>query len=140
MVSVRIAESDAQIAACLPVMRELRPHIVADTFVARIREQQTSGYLLAYLEDEERVLSVAGFRIVDNLVSKRMLYVDDLVTLEAERSKGFGQLLFDWLVEHARERGCRFVELDSGVQRFHAHRFYLAKRMIISAHHFVLEL
>ncbi|MGZ5001726.1 MAG: GNAT family N-acetyltransferase, partial [Chthoniobacterales bacterium] len=30
--------------------------------------------------------------------------------------------------------------LDSGVQRFDAHRFYLMKRMKISSHHFSLEL
>ncbi|MGZ5023946.1 MAG: GNAT family N-acetyltransferase, partial [Chthoniobacterales bacterium] len=32
------------------------------------------------------------------------------------------------------------LTLDSGVQRFDAHRFYLMKRMKISSHHFVLDL
>jgi hypothetical protein len=43
-------------------------------------------------------------------------------------------------VAEARAAGCIKLELDSGVQRFAAHRFYLTKRMIISSHHFSLEL
>jgi hypothetical protein len=31
------------------------------------------------------------------------------------------------------------VELDSAVQRFDAHPFYLTNRMIISSHHFRLK-
>jgi hypothetical protein len=30
--------------------------------------------------------------------------------------------------------------LDSGVQRFGAHRFYLRRRMDITSHHFALDL
>lgn len=32
------------------------------------------------------------------------------------------------------------LELDSGVQRFDAHRFYLVQRMLNTAHHFRLTL
>jgi hypothetical protein len=32
------------------------------------------------------------------------------------------------------------LHLDSGVQRFAAHRFYLARRMDITCHHFALKL
>ena len=64
----------------------------------------------------------------------------DLVSLDGKRSKGHGKTLFDWLASHARQKGCSYLELDSGVQRFDAHRFYLTNRMIISAHHFRLKL
>lgn len=66
--------------------------------------------------------------------------LDDLVTDAACRSKGNGKVLLTWLVRQARDEGCRYLELDSGVQRFDAHRFYLANRMIISARHFTLKL
>jgi GNAT superfamily N-acetyltransferase len=140
MPSVEIAGSDAQIVGCFAVMRELRPHLVESTFVARIREQQKGGYALAYLREADQVVSVAGFRLIENLVSAKMLYVDDLVTVEGRRSHGYGKIIFEWLVQRARDEGCGYLELDSGVQRFHAHRFYLTNRMIIWAHHFVLKL
>ena len=140
MSTIRLATSDDEIARCFSVMRELRPHLAEATFVPTIRRQQAGGYALAYLEEGGEIRAVAGFRTLENLVSGRVLYVDDLVTTGAERSRGHGKTVLDWLVERARADRCAFLELDSGVQRFHAHRFYMTNRMIISAHHFVLKL
>jgi GNAT superfamily N-acetyltransferase len=137
---VRLAESDAEIAACFPVMSQLRQHLKQDEFVPRVRLQEQAGYRLAMLEDEGSVKAAAGFRLIENLFSGRMLYCDDLVTDGRERSKGYGKQMLDWLIDRARKEGCQSFELDSGVQRFDAHRFYLSNRMIISSHHFRLKL
>jgi len=134
------ATNDDAIAGACAVMRQLRPHLAEAGFVDLVRRQQQSGYRLAVLEDDERVQAVAGFRILDQLVRGRVLYVDDLVTDETARSRGYGDALFDWLVSRARDEGCTALELDSGVQRHGAHRFYLRKRMSISAYHFLLPL
>lgn len=68
------------------------------------------------------------------------MYIDDLVTDANKRSKGYGDKLFDWLLEFARKEKCKQFQLDSGVQLFDAHRFYLRKKMNITAHHFGLKL
>ena len=137
---VSLAREDREIQQCFDVMAELRPHLRREEFVARVRRQHAeSGYELAYLA-EESVKAVAGFRISECLAWGKFLYVDDLVACSEDRSKGFGGVLFDWLVAHARAQRCNEFHLDSGVQRFHAHRFYLNKRMIIEAHHFGLKL
>ena len=138
--AVRIAETDADLTACYPVMAELRPHVVSSEFVERVRRQQQLGYELAFVHDEGAVQAVAGFRLIEMLSSGRHLYVDDLVTRSASRSRGHGRALLDWLVVRAREQGCGTLELDSGVQRFDAHRFYFRERMSISSYHFRLEL
>jgi GNAT superfamily N-acetyltransferase len=138
--SIRIAETDGDIARCFPVMRELRTHLAEPEFVPRVRRQQAGGYRLAYLEDGARVCAVAGFRLINNLLHGRVLYVDDLVTDSRVRSQGHGKALLEALMQRARDEGCQSLELDSGVQRFEAHRFYLANRMIISSHHFLLTL
>jgi GNAT superfamily N-acetyltransferase len=140
METIRLAGTDEEILRCFPVMRQLRPHLRESEFVAAVRRQAAGGYRLAYLAADGSVRAVAGYRFLDNLYSGRVLYVDDLSTDEAVRSRGHGGRLFDWLVERAREEGCRTLELDSGVQRFDAHRFYLRKRMVISSHHFRLTL
>jgi hypothetical protein len=44
--------------------------------------------------------------------------------------------MIEWLKAHARELGCRQLHLDSGVQRFGAHRFYLRHGFNIASHHF----
>jgi GNAT superfamily N-acetyltransferase len=137
---IALAKTPEQIGQCSAVMRELRPHIPAIDFAARVLQQQKEGYKIAYLELDRVVRSVAGFRIFKMLFSGQTLYIDDLVTHDSDRSMGYGAALFDWLVEHAKENGCEHLTLDSGVQRFAAHRFYLNRGMDITSHHFDLKL
>jgi GNAT superfamily N-acetyltransferase len=137
---IREAETDEEIARCYPVMRQLRPHLAEAEFVPAVRRQFGGGYHLAYLQDQGEIRAVAGYRCIENLVGGRILYVDDLVTDAETRSRGHGKRLFDWLVARAKQQGCAFLELDSGVQRFDAHRFYFVNRMVISSHHFRLAL
>jgi len=138
--SIRVAATDDEILACYPVMAQLRPHVRAADFVARIRRQQQEGYRLAGLHAGDRVVAIAGYRFGECLAVGRYLYVDDLVTGAEVRSAGHGRELFDWLVAEARAADCDSLELDSGVQRYAAHRFYLTRRMEIRSHHFVLPL
>jgi GNAT superfamily N-acetyltransferase len=138
--SIWIAETDAQVARCFPVMYELRPHLAAETFVRLVRAMQREGYVLAALEDGGEVRAVAGFRINVLLARGKNLYVDDLVTAEASRSQDYGHTLLQWLIQYARDRDCDSFDLDSGVQRFRAHRFYFREGMHVGAHHFTLSL
>jgi GNAT superfamily N-acetyltransferase len=140
MGEVRVAESDAEIERCFAVMHQLRPALVAGEFVGRIRMQEAEGYRLAFLEDEGSVVSVAGFRLMTVLWSGRTLYVDDLVTDEEARSKGHGETILKWLIEHARAAGCATFSLDSGTQRPEAHAFYFRQGLRITDFHFQMPL
>ncbi len=138
---IKTAATDQEIARCFPVMAELRPHLQADEFLRRVKNQQSiAGYELAFVEAGGEVKAVAGFRVSECLAWGKFMYVDDLVTGSRERSRGYGKALFDWLVGYAKEEGCDQLHLDSAVHRFGAHRFYLTHRMDIAAHHFALTL
>jgi GNAT superfamily N-acetyltransferase len=137
---VIIAKTDADIRDCWLVMAQLRPHLKERGFVSVVRQQFGEGYRLAYIRRKQKVAAVAGFRVLHSLAWGRFCYVDDLVTSEQARSQGLGKELLAWLCKFARSEGCQRLELDSGVQRFAAHRFYLRHRMFISCHHFSLEL
>lgn len=140
LITTRVATTDHEIAAAFPVMRQLRAHLEEDTFVTTVRAAQRLGLQLVLHRADARVVAVAGFRILHQLKNGLVLYVDDLVTDEAARSGGHGDALLQWLVAHARALGCVAFELDSGVHRHGAHRFYFRQRMRISAYHFVLDL
>lgn len=138
--SIRIATTDSEIIACYPVMRELRAPMEETEFLARVRRQEKGGYRLAFLQQPEGVVAVAGFRVGENLAWGRFLYIDDLVTLSTHRSKGLGASLLSWLREIAVKRGCVQMHLDSGVQRKEAHRFYERTGMSMASLHFVENL
>jgi GNAT superfamily N-acetyltransferase len=137
---ISIAATDDELIRCYPIMAELRPHLSETEFIEQTHRQQRDGFQIVYLEDKNQIVSVAGFRILEYLGWGKTLYVDDLVTVSAARSRRHGGRLFDWLVEHATSRDCDQLHLDSGVQRHAAHRFYLQRRMDITCHHFALKL
>jgi GNAT superfamily N-acetyltransferase len=140
-IRIAIARRAADVDRCYEVMRELRPHFSdRKKFVERVRRQQRDGYLLAFVETAGEIHAVAGYRFLESLYSGRYMYVDDLVTRARDRSAGYGGKLLDWLAKEARKNRCDNLELDSGVQRFDAHRFYFTKRMKISSYHFALKL
>lgn len=138
--TIALAETDAAIARCFPVMQQLRPHLVEADFVARVRRMQGEGFHLAFLEADGVVRAVAGYRYHEKLFSGKNLYVDDLVSDTTHRSRGHGRTLLAWLATEARRHDCDQLELDSGVQRADAHRFYFRERLRISAYHFVTAL
>ena len=137
--TVCLAATDEEIAACFPLLRELRPHLEETQFVSRIRSQEKSGYRLACLRIENEVVAAAGFRIGENLAWGKFLYVDDLVTLPANRSQGYGAKMLTWLREFAASEGCVQMHLDSGMQRKEAHRFYQREGMTAAGLHFVVQ-
>jgi len=141
MRTIQLAETDADRARAFAVIAQLRPHLTLDTFLAQARRQTSAhAWKLLTAEVDGAVVACAGFRIAEWLAWGKALYVDDLVTDASARSGGHGGALLDWIVGYARENGCASVQLDSGVQRFGAHRFYLQKRMDITSHHFSLKL
>ena len=122
-------------------MHQLRPHLTLEAFLQRVRRQRRlAGYRVLFLEVDGKVKAVAGYRVTEFLAWGKVLYVDDLVTLEEDRFRGYGRELFVALSEEARRQGCDELHLDSGVQRFGAHRFYLRQRMDITSHHFAMKL
>ncbi|HEY9641627.1 MAG TPA: GNAT family N-acetyltransferase [Coleofasciculaceae cyanobacterium] len=145
---LKLAESDAEILGCFAVMVQLRPHLKPDEFVDRVRRQMQAGYQLAFLkanleanlEANQQTVAVAGFRLSESLSWGKFLYVDDLVVDQGARSQGYGQQLLQGLIDYAKQQHCQQFHLDSGVQRFEAHRFYFQQRLNIIGYHFALML
>ncbi|TVR38762.1 MAG: GNAT family N-acetyltransferase [Nitriliruptor sp.] len=124
---------------------ELRPPYAddVDRFVARVDTvQRPQGYrlLAAFDPDDTAAAAVAGFRFIANLAWGDILYIDDLSTRADFRRRGYGAGLLDAVAAEAGRLGCDAVHLDSGHQRYDAHRVYLASGYRITSHHFAHDL
>ncbi len=136
-----VAQTEAEIEACFPAIRELRPHLLESQFVSQIqRQMKNHGYVLVYITSQDHVVAAAGYRVAEFLAWGRIFYVDDLITMSASRNLGYGGALFDWLLIKAKKLYCNQFHLDSGVQRHDAHRLYLSRKLQISSHHFSKEM
>ncbi len=137
---VELVPGDPRWESALPVLQELRPDLTA----AQLAEVQARGhaqglrFTAAFHDGTCR--GVIGWRVLHKTFGLRELYVDDLVTTSGARSGGVGKALLDHAAEQGHTAGCTQLALDSGVQRFDAHRFYLRERMRIASHHFTRAL
>lgn len=138
VINIAYAETDEQIQACFPVLKVLRPHLDEVAFLPKVKRQQSQGYRLLFLVADDDVKSVAGYRMLEFLAWGKVLYIDDLITLPAEKRRGYAGQLLDWLIAYARTQACDGVHLDSGYQRQDAHRLYLNKGFTLNCHHFAL--
>lgn len=138
--SIQIAQDRSQLERCYSLMSQLRPALTPEEFITRVELQQAERYRLAYLEHEGDIVALAGFRMMNVLWSGRTLYVDDLVTDAAVRSRGFGERMVRWLEALAKSEGCATLALDSGTHREEAHAFYFRMELRISDFHFQKKL
>lgn len=129
-------DDDRLLTDALPVLQELRPHLTPESFSAIYQEGYTQGLRFTVAYRNEECVGVAGWRVLATTVAGRKLYVDDLVTAVSGRSRGVGRALLAALLQRAADARCTILDLDSGVHRFDAHRFYMREGMAITAHHF----
>src|SRR6185295_965685 len=130
---ITIAITDNDILKCWPVMKELRPHLNETGFLPAVQEMMEEGYILAFIEEDSIAVAAIGFRYMQLLYNGKQYYIDDLTTLPKSRGKGYGGKLLDYVIDLAKKNGFDAVTLDSGHQRFDAHRLYLNKGFTINA-------
>lgn len=125
----------AWLARAEGVHRQLRDRLPVD-YAGTLARVFAGGARMVVAARGGRVAGVAIYRIHENTFAGVQLYVDDLVTDEAQRSTGVGRALLGWLEAHARARGCDTLALDSGTQRRRAHAFYFREGLPITSFHF----
>jgi GNAT superfamily N-acetyltransferase len=128
--------SDPLEEQALAVLQQLRAHLDAARWTQVRTDPVGQPPRFSVVVDDGVVGAVAGWRLMAQTSTGRTLYVDDLVTDAAVRSRGHGAALLAYLAGRAEELGASALSLDSGVQRHDAHRFYLRERMAITSHHF----
>lgn len=125
----------AWLAKAEPLHRDLRPHLPTD-YAGTMSRVFASGGRLLLAADGEVLVGLAVWRVLENTMFGRFLYVDDLVTDSTLRSRGVGKALLARCEAIAVELGCGELVLDSGVQRGPTHRFYFREGLTIRAFNF----
>ena len=121
------------------VHRQLRPQLPPD-YVGKMKRVFASGGRMCVVALDDSVVGLAVFRVFENTLGGLELYVDDLVTDEAQRSRGAGKMMIAHVEAVARALGCWAVTLDSGCHRGSAHKFYFREGFRITSFHFTKEL
>lgn len=91
-----------------------------------------AGCRLAAADEDGAVRAVAGYRVSTMLYCGRLLSVDDLVTHECVRSRGYGARLLEWI----KAKGRAELQLISRVTQEQAHRFSFREGLGVECFHF----
>jgi len=138
---LRLVEDDADLRACFPLMRVLRPHLAdADAFVVRVRRQAMAGYRLLAAWDAAGPVGLAGYRPQESLIRGPFCYVDDLVVAPHVRRQGVGAALLDAVAAQARTTGLPHLVLDTALDNALGQRFYFRYGMLPAAIRFAMAI
>jgi GNAT superfamily N-acetyltransferase len=137
MPDFRYLENDAQLRDAFALMTELRPHLAGGaTFAEQIGRQRQAGYRLLGEWQQDVLVGLVGFRLLENLLYGRFIYVDDLVVAASERKRGIGASLLDAVRQEAARQGCGYLVLDTGLHMPLAQRFYFREGLLATGMHF----
>jgi GNAT superfamily N-acetyltransferase len=127
MGEIRQLTEEHEVRAAFPVMNQLRTHLSEDLFYELYLHMKTEGYTLFANYHNDKIVALAGFAMLTNLYDGKHIYLYDLITDAAERSKGYGEELLAFLESFAVQNNCNCVALSSALHRTDAHRFYEKK-------------
>lgn len=133
--ALRPLDSQSDLRMATPLMRVLRPHLGGEEdFADRVARMRLQGYhLIGAFAPEGELTALAGYRLQENLVYGRFLYVDDLVTAESHRGSHWGARLLRALDRVARAEDCARLVLDTGLGNARAQRFYFREGLYTGA-------
>lgn len=134
-------ENEQDFQSSLDLMPVLRPHLVdSAAYVAQLMRQTRQGYRLLAAWQGERIVGLAGYRELENLLYGRFIYVDDLVVSPALQRSGLGSRLLNAVRDEALEYQCDHFVLDTGLHMPLAQRFYFREGLLARGMHFTQSL
>ncbi|SDD55569.1 hypothetical protein SAMN05216345_11123 [Cupriavidus sp. YR651] len=116
----RHLDTPADLRAAFGVMQQFRPNLRdSQAFAGQVARQQAQGY-----------------RLQENLIYGRFVYVDDLVVDASQQRGGLGGELLCKVREQAVALGCAHFVPDTGLHMALAQRFYFRQGLLARGLHF----
>jgi hypothetical protein len=84
--ALRHAAKEDELRAYFPAMLEVRPDLQEpQLFVAACQRMEQDGYRIPAAWEDDAVVAIAEYRLQENLVCGRFLYVNDLIVRASAR-------------------------------------------------------
>jgi ribosomal protein S18 acetylase RimI-like enzyme len=124
-VEFHYVDQEDDVLAYYPLIQQLRPHQDSERkFLLRWQQRSAQGQRLLALWHVTQLVGLAGFRVQDNLVHGRFVYMDDLVIDASCRRRGYGKILIERLKAETMLLGYAKLLLDAAMSNTLGHRFY----------------
>ncbi|WZL89607.1 GNAT family N-acetyltransferase [Salinimicrobium sp. 3283s] len=130
-----------EIPHILPMVQELMGQQFSNEILTqRFFEMFDQNYECFKITHDEQTVGVFGLWFMTRHYAGRSCEPDHIFIKEEYRSKGVGKSLFEFIYKYATEKGCETSELNSYVQNYRSHKFYLNEGYEIKGYHFLKKL
>lgn len=121
----------------LSVLNDLYPTLTFEEYARDLDNMLPHNYGQVAIFDKETCVGISGFWIGTKLWCGKYLELDNIVVKNEYRSKGVGQMLFDYLAIKAKEQECTMMALDSYTTNYKAHKFFYNNGFAPRGFHFI---
>jgi len=133
---IKEIKTELEIQKCWEVISLLRPHLDKNNWLEIILEMmKNEKYSIAAIEDNDKFVAFAGYRIMNSLHSGHIIYIDDLCTLESHRGKGLASQLLDYVEDNSIKMNLDAVVLDTDFHNHTAQKVYFKSGFKLVAVH-----
>lgn len=103
--NIKAVVTEADLHDVFPVLQQLRTKLSREEASSLFQKMKEENYKLFSLRNEdEEVVSLAGVAICTNFYNEKHVFVYDLVTAEAHRSKGYGNVLLSYVEKWGKKK------------------------------------
>jgi len=138
MIEIRELRTEEDINYCASAILAFRDQLPSAELIEKTLKMMREGFRIAFIPNDTDNYAAAfiGFRCYEMYRTGKIIYIDDIFTFPAYRSRGYAGALLDHVDEIAIEMNVESVHLDSGYTLHPAHRLYLNKGFVLPCHHF----
>ncbi|MCL6218138.1 GNAT family N-acetyltransferase [Zunongwangia pacifica] len=126
-----------EIDLIIPLVQQLTiTPIPAEVLKERFTQMFSQHYTCYGIFDDHKIIGVFGLWEMTRHYAGKMYEADHIVIAEEYRGKGVGKRLFAFIDELARKNNAAAVELNTYVENFKSHKFYMSEGYVIRGYHF----
>jgi GNAT superfamily N-acetyltransferase len=135
--TIRELNGKEEMLQYLEVMQDLYPTLTYEDYSHDLDNMLSHNYGQVGVFDGTSCIGISGFWIGTKLWCGKYLELDNIIVKKEYRSKGAGQLIFDFLHAKASEEGCHMMSLDSYTTNYKAHKFFYNNDFAPRGFHFI---
>jgi hypothetical protein len=125
----------------IPFVMELGEYQTDEALlIARFEEMLTQNYECFGVYFKDEIIGVFGLWFMTRHYAGKSCETDHIYIKSEYQNRGFGKEIFEFIFRYSREKGCEASELNSYVQNFRSHKFYMNHGFIIKGYHFLKKL
>jgi hypothetical protein len=125
----------------VPWIHQLGNYQISEDIIReRVLEMADQNYQCLGIYHSEALIGVCGLWFQTRHYAGRSIEVDHVIIDESFRNRGIGNSLMNHVYDYARQKDCKWVELNTYVHNFPSHKFYYNQGFAAKGYHFVKEL